>query len=418
MSDNNSIRQDSDRLIIGIDLATTQCCIATAIVPHDWEDKLLNNYRAARASQPRPEIYSDRSSYQNGRKWPSTALYYDGSDRLPKTGNELERFLKDQEPEDFNRDRYFRLWKLLFHDGQGDGRTMKIKTCLQQQLALLGRPGKPKSRDNLLRDWVEVIYLWLFEAHIDDEYSLRSEDYGSRFNKLDIEIVVAVPPGRSTLAHEEVRQAFIQGPIDSAQVSLVSEPEAAFRSYVYELADKKHWWEAEQKILMLDGGGGTCCLVRFRLDTLEPLGFVQESESESTTYGAETIDDAFTTLISTKIPEHITNRAWVLDQLRTQFSQRYKLEFGEFKAKRGYPFVIPGKVDITVSEEELARCFDGCIAKVIEALERQLARGPVDRTILAGGLFSSPYVWKAMENHLKSVHRIKSQRPPNDTGKA
>lgn len=63
----------------------------------------------------------------------------------------------------------------------------------------------------------------------------------SRFDELEIQIVVTVPPGRSNLAHETVRQAFIQGIIKSDAVSLASEPASLFCSWVHESTNKQNW---------------------------------------------------------------------------------------------------------------------------------------------------------------------------------
>jgi hypothetical protein len=43
------------------------------------------------------------------------------------------------------------------------------------------------------------------------------------------------------LAHDQVHEAFIQGPIGKGQVFLVSEPEAMFRSWVHSQDDPQHF---------------------------------------------------------------------------------------------------------------------------------------------------------------------------------
>lgn len=61
------------------------------------------------------------------------------------------------------------------------------------------------------------------------------------FDMLDIEMVIAVPPGRSTIIHEKVRNAFVQGRIKSDAVSLASEPASMFCSWVHESTKTQDW---------------------------------------------------------------------------------------------------------------------------------------------------------------------------------
>lgn len=146
---------------------------------------------------------------------------------MPTTGHALEPIFRDPLPEAFNVDKFFRLWKLLFHDHQNDPMTKEIQEKLQEQLRRLG-----KSAVSLLHDWVELIYNEIFVEGSDGLWSLQG--YYNKFHPRDLEIVVTVPPGRSVIAHEQVPEAFVQGPIGAHQVFLVSEPEAMFRSWVHD----------------------------------------------------------------------------------------------------------------------------------------------------------------------------------------
>ena len=114
---------------------------------------------------------------------------------IPITGNDLERVFrkvsKSASPStriDLNK--HFRQWKLLFHDDQSDPSIKKIQDELFLKLALLG-----KTRLDILRDWVKLIYKDLLIPEKDGLYSLNKSI--GRFDKKDIEIVVTVPPGRS-----------------------------------------------------------------------------------------------------------------------------------------------------------------------------------------------------------------------------
>lgn len=106
------------------------------------------------------------------------------------TGNDLEMAFKSPSSKNFDMNKHFRQWKLLFHDDQSDPTIKKIQDELFLKLDLLG-----KTRLDLLQDWVKLIYKVLLIPQHDGLYCLK-ESIG-RFDKKDIEIVVTVPPGRS-----------------------------------------------------------------------------------------------------------------------------------------------------------------------------------------------------------------------------
>ena len=217
--------------VIGIDLATTKCCIASAAI---WEElESLDN----KHGRPFPvEIFPNWIAPRGGsRTNPITALYYESPDELPITGNDLDPILKAKGrtgTTTFDTDRFFRLWKLLFHDDQGDPSIKELQADMQRKLDQLGL-----TRDDLLRGWVAAAYASLFEQDANGHTRLRVRDASI----MELEVVVAVPPGRSVIAHEQVLHAFIQGPIGAHQVSLVSEPEAMFRCWVADSVDVEYW---------------------------------------------------------------------------------------------------------------------------------------------------------------------------------
>lgn len=291
--------------------------------------------------------------------------------------------------------KHFRQWKLLFHDDQNDATIREIQDDLSWKLDLLG-----KTRLDLLQDWVKLIYEDMFIVQDDGRYSLK-ESIGC-FDKKDVEIVVTVPPGRSVLAHDQVHEAFIQEPIGKGQVFLVSEPEAMFRSWIQSGADPQDFKKVGGRYMVVDGGGGTCCIVRFRLERLEPsLGFEQEYESESFVCGAESISNLVEEKIGRKIALDVPNRVWVLDQFRRQFDDYFKRRFGA-DDEQTYNFEVSNLV-CELSRQEIAECFDTCIAKLFKAMDRHLKRGlPVHFLVLGGGLFASPYVQKAVDKHFNT----------------
>jgi hypothetical protein len=156
-------------------------------------------------------------------------MFY-GDDGQPQTGTELELAFKSPRAKHFDMNRHFRQWKLLFHDAQNNPYLIKIQDKLREQLGALR-----KTPTNLLCDWVSLVYNALFIKGKDGLYSIPGSH--GHFEKESLEIVVTVPPGRSVLAHDQVRDAFVQGPVGHGQIFLVSEPEAMFRSWIHDGAD-------------------------------------------------------------------------------------------------------------------------------------------------------------------------------------
>lgn len=215
------------KIIIGVDVGTTQCAVATTEILY------INQEGRAAQSKPNIKLYEGWVGfYMNHIATPRTALYYE-LDGSPLTGNDLQPLFDDANPNTYRPDRLIRLWKLMFHHHQDEPVILNIQEQIQKQLNALG-----KTTDDLMRDWARLLLDHLF-TDTSGISSLRQ--IYENFPKLDIELVVAVPPGRSTIAHEQVLQAFVQGPITSTAVSLESEPAALFRNWVHEGENDQNW---------------------------------------------------------------------------------------------------------------------------------------------------------------------------------
>ncbi|TAQ85863.1 hypothetical protein B7494_g5806 [Chlorociboria aeruginascens] len=393
--------QTRRRLVIAIDSGTTRCEVAYAL--------LANSSVLSRASKDVDvQIFVDWAGYnEDGELYPSTTLYYEVEGELPITGFALRPIFQNPNPGALVISRVFRLWKLLFHN-QNDPAIKQIQKRLHLQLGLLN-----KTRQDLIRDWVEAIYQELIANGSGNPAKLRAT-FG---DEVDLEIVVPVPPGRSAIEHDLVRRAFIQGPIKSSQVSLVSEPEAMFRSWIQD--DGIVDWKIGQVFIVLDAGGGTACLVRFRLVRLNPLLFKQEFMSESIICGAETISDRFALLAGNVVHQSTPNRAWVIDQMRREFDANYKHSFGGNRVDRPYVTKVPGAQDRTVEFpfEQIAACFTPCVQMLVDGTHRQIDNGgnvDVGRTLFltrlhAPFIISRPikasigiFTWERVVNEIRT----------------
>lgn len=207
-------------LIIGVDIGTTQIAVATV-------ERLYNR-------QPgRIKLYNGWVGFfMNRSETPPTAMYYN-KDRSALTGNTLQRLINNADPKAYCPDNLIRLWKFMFHHHLGDPRIINIQVRILEQLQRLG-----KTRNDLLQDFVHILYDQLF---IDGKGVSSLRQTYKNFDRLDLKIVVAVPPGRETIAHAEVLQAFVQGPITTTAVSLESEPAALFRAWVQDNEDDQDW---------------------------------------------------------------------------------------------------------------------------------------------------------------------------------
>ncbi|CZS89770.1 uncharacterized protein RAG0_01038 [Rhynchosporium agropyri] len=395
------------KLYIGIDMGTTQCAVATAEVfypPHP------------RANQtPRVILFEGwNGTYQDGsqkRTYPSTSMYYQ-EDGTAVTGHDVEVLEKLQDPSVFKPARHIRLWKLMLHETHGDLHTETIQARIQAQLDSLGL-----TSDDLVRDWASYIFHVLGVTANGDKSMLKSQY--DNFDRLEKIVVIAVPPGRTTIAHAQVTQAFVQAPLTSTSVSLESEPAAMFRSWVENRKDDQDWVEGST-YLVVDGGGGTCCFVRFRLDRLNPLGFTQEFASESVICGAETISDSIEKLIALQVPPNHKHRDWEISRMRNDFEAMYKynigsevLHFDEIAFKRSD--CLDSFVKIPMPEVE--KCFDSCTAKLIPAMQRQLDKSKLGEKvfiIVGGGLFQNPLILSTMHAAFPALRIIQVSKKKGD----
>lgn len=213
------------KLIIGIDLGTTRVAVATK--------EALYTKSSGFRSKDMPKIFCHwpAAAFSGDYRFPSTAIYYKNRNVPPVTGNDLTLLIEDPA---FEPARLIRQLKMLFHSHNNDPTTIAMHNRVQQQLARVG-----KNADEALYDLAKVI-LDLLLKDCDGNGCQLSKEY-DRFQQLDLELVIAVPPGRSAVDHARVRQAFIQGPIMSTSVYIESEPAAMFRSWVYDGQITRDW---------------------------------------------------------------------------------------------------------------------------------------------------------------------------------
>ncbi|TGO87213.1 hypothetical protein BPOR_0242g00110 [Botrytis porri] len=129
------------RLIMGIDMGTTRGAVADLLIP-SGDQKLGHQH------EPEPFLFADwKGSWGSGDEFSPTALYYNENNQeeaLPVTANELRMLLDSAIP--FNTERFFPLWKLLFHD-------IRNPVTASLQKPMLARLEKlNKTREDLSRD--------------------------------------------------------------------------------------------------------------------------------------------------------------------------------------------------------------------------------------------------------------------------
>jgi len=240
-------KRSKGKLILAIDVGTTRVAVAWSLVDHD------NMMYPPSQYGPKPSEVTTvtdwtgnlgkNDNFDVDDPFPTVDLYYESLDDLPITGHILETSLRGVMP--FDPNRYFHLWKILFHDRKNPT-TSTIQNRLLTQLSLLDN----KTPSALFKDFVKILYRQLIIEHDDSLPHLRTYINGlvEDFDDLDLEIVVTVPPGRSSLDHYLVKNAFCQSGIKSSQIFLVSEPHALFRWWVNRQQDRP--WKVRQAALL------------------------------------------------------------------------------------------------------------------------------------------------------------------------
>ncbi|KAK6596350.1 Chaperone protein DnaK [Botrytis cinerea] len=375
----NNQSASKGRLIMGIDMGTTRGAVADLLLPD-------GNQELGHQHEPEPFLFADwKGSWGSGDEFPLTALYYNENDQqetLPMTGHELRMLLDSATP--FNTERFFPIWKLLFHDSR-DPVTASLQKPMLARLEKLN-----KTREDLLRDWVSIVYKELIYDSFGNLPALRKGVIPD-LEDLKIEVIVPVPPGRSTIAHEMVRNALVQGPITSEQVFLVSEPECSFGWWCHIEAEKgQHEWKIGTRYIVLDAGGGTACTVTYKLTGINPPRFKQEFESESMICGAETISENFRRLLDAKVPEGIAHRPWAIQHALNSFNKGYKNYFGISKDPRPFCILIPGLP----------------LERLVIAVKRQMNRdreSVPDYLIMGGGMCLNTYISEALRKEFRQL---------------
>lgn len=168
-----SARKSIGKLIVGIDVGTTQCAVATAEV-------LYANQKAGQVNPaPKVKLFEGWIGfYMNNISTPRTAIYYEVNG-TPLTGSDLEPLFDNADPKTYRPDRLIRLWKLMFHQHQDDALITDIQAQIQKQLDKLG-----KTIDDLMKDWARLLLADLFDEG--SGISSLPQIYPN-FDKLDLE---------------------------------------------------------------------------------------------------------------------------------------------------------------------------------------------------------------------------------------
>jgi hypothetical protein len=199
--------------------------IVTLEIPHRKPDT------PAGSQEYKPHIFNEwKGARHGGSKFPSTSLYYENDHALPITGNALGGLFHSP---NFHPEKHIRLLKMMFHDSNMDATIEAVQARVQKQLDNVN-----KSANDALRDLASFILAELLEDRGGGSYLQRKYP---DFHQLDLELVITVPPGRSTIDHDRVLRAFAQRSIPLSAIFLESEPAAMFRSWVYSGESTKQW---------------------------------------------------------------------------------------------------------------------------------------------------------------------------------
>ncbi|RDW64857.1 hypothetical protein BP6252_10508 [Coleophoma cylindrospora] len=367
----------SQQPVVGVDLGTTRVVVTFAL------DLPGNDACEIQITRYWLESYANAD-------YPSTDLLYIHGEDVPYTGPKVKELLKNT---DADMKRYFHMWKLLFHDPMDDESIIRFQDDLTRRLGDMG-----KTKYDLLDDLVGVLYKDLLISDNTCLCYLQRRLSPRSLESLEIKVVITTPPGRRVLEHEALVTAFERHPIKKGNVYLESETNAMLGAWA--IGNRTHQFETGQRYLVVDAGGGTCCLTQFRVVATHPIQFAQEFVSQSILCGSETISEAYQQNVDGKLAADYPNRARTLQKMRYRFDKHCKRDFGYSNFPNGYCDPLTGLV---VPRHDLQKLFDTPMTKLINATTAHLSVwAPADFIVMGGGLFENRYIRQKFQTEFAS----------------
>ncbi|KAJ5342784.1 hypothetical protein N7541_011908 [Penicillium brevicompactum] len=270
-------------------------------------------------------------------------------------------------------------------------------------------------------------YLGKIVAHA-REILLRR--FGAALEAMDLQYILTVPAVWSDKAKDFTRQAAYAAGIDSSELTLLSEPEAAA---VYTIRTmKKDSATKGDCFVVCDAGGGTVDIITYRVKEVAPMRFEEATEGTGAVCGSVILDERFDALIKSiiekksgkRLPESTAAAAMKYWQDYIKPGYTGPLEEDEYDDP-GYWVPVPGVVGIKeielsqghlyIDKSQVKGIFDPIVDQIQYLISEQRRKvkqlGHMTKAvILVGGLGASEYLFTRTEAACEGVQVL---QPPN-----
>ncbi|RAH80826.1 actin-like ATPase domain-containing protein [Aspergillus japonicus CBS 114.51] len=278
------------------------------------------------------------------------------------------------------------------------------------------------------KDAVQVSgdYLKNLVVHVKDTLERR---FGESAKSMELIYVLTVPAVWSDKAKDAtLRAAFLAG-VDSSQVSLVSEPEAAALHSLRTIQPNSI--SKEDVLIVCDAGGGTVDLISYKVRDIAPLDIEEVTEGTGAVCGSLLLDERFERLLMRKVGLENWQclRTQSKESALSYWRDMVKPNFGE-ESECDYLDVdhfipLPGAESqpdkhieagfVQLDSNEIEEIFEPIVLKVEELVRMQLERVAdlglkVKAIVLVGGFGSSRYLFQRLKTKNPSIPVM---QPPN-----
>ncbi|CAG7852393.1 SubName: Full=Uncharacterized protein {ECO:0000313/EMBL:CCA74286.1} [Serendipita indica DSM 11827] len=243
-----------------------------------------------------------------------------------------------------------------------------------------------------------------------------------------MEIVLATPNGWDITQQTFLRRAaIVAGLVTDANadtlLKFVTEGEASVH-YVMAYSPTRSWLSKGSTFLVIDAGGSTVDSTLYECKAVEPHVELQEvCASECVQAGGVFVDRAAKRMLEDKLRASKFNDPESIRDMVKAFEAKTKrlfdgnqtsniVQFGGNKDTDKDFSILKGK--LTLTKNEVAQCFDGAIAAIVESCQRLLQTHRVEHILLVGGFGESPYLRRRLdETFAKQNIRVVTVEQPS-----
>ncbi|KAJ5766687.1 actin-like ATPase domain-containing protein [Penicillium nucicola] len=269
-------------------------------------------------------------------------------------------------------------------------------------------------------------YLGHLVLHVRDTLQRR---FGDAAKSMDLKFVLTVPAVWSDKAKDATLRAAILAGINSQQISLVSEPEAAALHSLRTIQPNSI--TKDDVLVVCDAGGGTVDLISYKVQDLDPLSLEEATEGTGAVCGSLLLDERFERLLMKRVglenyqslPMKAKEAALSFwrDMVKPTFGEESDCDFLDVD----HFIPLPGAADqsdknidggfVQFEGVEIEEIFEPIVSRVEELVRGQLekvacARLNAKAIVLVGGFGSSRYLFQRLKGSNPSIIVL---QPPN-----